>query len=42
APDLLNHAYPLVYQQLSLFYRQDTLARLEQLQSEHPEYRTQH
>ncbi len=42
APDLLNHAYPLVYQQLSLFYRQDTLARLKQLQSEHPEYRAQH
>ena len=42
APDLLNHAYPLVYQQLSLFYRQDTLARLRQLQTEHPEYRAQH
>ena len=41
APDLLNRAYPKVYQQLGLFYRQDPLARLLTLQSEHPEYRAQ-
>jgi Mlc titration factor MtfA (ptsG expression regulator) len=28
APDLLHEAYPQVYEQLSLFYRQDPLARL--------------
>lgn len=39
APDLLQHAYPQVYGQLSLFYRQDPLARLGQLQAEHPQYR---
>lgn len=39
APDLLTHAYPKVYQQLSLFYRQDPLTRLQTLQSGHPEYR---
>lgn len=38
APDLLEAAYPKVYQQLALFYRQDPLARLRQLQREHPEY----
>ena len=41
APDLLQSAYPQVYQQLGLFYRQDPLARLLTLQSEHPEYRAQ-
>lgn len=39
APDLLHQAYPEVYQQLSLFYRQNPLARLTRLQSEHPDYR---
>ena len=39
APDLLHQAYPAVYRQLSLFYRQDPLARLAQLQAEHPRYR---
>ncbi|WP_435606204.1 zinc-dependent peptidase [Pseudomonas knackmussii] len=38
APDLLEAAYPKVYQQLALFYRQDPLARLRSLQREHPEY----
>ncbi|MCY1442248.1 Protein MtfA [compost metagenome] len=42
APDLLHQAYPLVYRQLSLFYRQDPLARLYRLQAEHPEYRESH
>ncbi|MBD1590208.1 zinc-dependent peptidase [Pseudomonas typographi] len=31
APDLLERAYPKVYAQLRLFYRQDPLARLRQL-----------
>ena len=39
APDLLNDAYPAVYQQLRGFYRQDPLARLQQLQHHHPHYR---
>ncbi|MHC6223800.1 M90 family metallopeptidase [Pseudomonas sp. X10] len=39
APDLLQQAYPAVYQQLRLFYRQDPLARLTRLQEEHPLYR---
>lgn len=39
APDLLNGAYPQVYRQLQLFYRQDPLARLKQLQAVHPDYR---
>jgi len=39
APDLLAAAFPEVYRQLSLFYRQDTLARLQRLQTEHPDYR---
>lgn len=30
APDLLSAAYPQVYAQLQLFYRQDPLARLQQ------------
>ncbi|MGP0173475.1 zinc-dependent peptidase [Pseudomonas sp. NCHU5208] len=38
APDLLAHAFPEVYRQLALFYRQDTLARLQRLQAEHPDY----
>ncbi|MFV3412020.1 zinc-dependent peptidase [Pseudomonas nitroreducens] len=38
APDLLQAAYPKVYEQLSLFYRQDPLSRLHKLQAEHPEY----
>jgi Mlc titration factor MtfA (ptsG expression regulator) len=38
APDLLNSAYPKVYQQLQLFYRQDPLTRLNQLQLSHPAY----
>jgi Mlc titration factor MtfA (ptsG expression regulator) len=38
----LQQAYPQVYQQLSLFYRQDPLARLSQLQAEHPDYREGH
>ena len=42
APDLLTHAYPQVYRQLSLFYRQDPLARLQKLQSEDPRYRAAH
>ncbi|MDB5980635.1 MAG: zinc-dependent peptidase [Pseudomonas sp.] len=40
APDLLANAYPAVYQQLKGFYRQDTLARLQQLQRDNPAYRT--
>ncbi|MEE1868833.1 MULTISPECIES: M90 family metallopeptidase [Pseudomonas] len=39
APDLLDAAYPAVYQQLRGFYRQDPLARLQQLQHNHPHYR---
>lgn len=35
APDLLNAAYPQVYAQLQLFYRQDPLARLQQ-SPQHP------
>jgi len=42
APDLLHQAYPQVYRQLSLFYRQDPLARLAKLQAEHPDYRESH
>lgn len=38
APDLLADAFPEVYRQLALFYRQDTLARLQRLQAEHPDY----
>ncbi|WP_061240802.1 zinc-dependent peptidase [Ectopseudomonas composti] len=40
APDLLAAAFPDVYRQLSLFYRQDTLARLLRLQAQHPDYQT--
>ncbi|ECA4546870.1 zinc-dependent peptidase, partial [Salmonella enterica subsp. enterica serovar Typhimurium] len=39
APDLLHEAYPAVYRQLQLFYRQDPLQRLRRLQAEHPDYR---
>ena len=38
APDLLADAFPDVYRQLALFYRQDTLARLQRLQAQHPDY----
>ncbi|MET3052518.1 M90 family metallopeptidase [Pseudomonas alkylphenolica] len=38
APDLLNEAYPSVYQQLCGFYRQNPLTRLQQLQHNHPGY----
>ena len=38
-PDLLAAAFPEVYRQLALFYRQDSLARLRRLQAEHPDYR---
>lgn len=38
APDLLAEAYPAVYAQLQLFYRQDPLARLRQLQASDPDY----
>ena len=41
APDLLHQAYPGVYQQLALFYRQDPLVRLHHLQHQHPDYRDQ-
>ncbi|KFX67559.1 zinc-dependent peptidase [Pseudomonas taeanensis MS-3] len=40
APDLLAAAFPAVYAQLKLFYRQDPLARLQRLQTAHPDYRT--
>ncbi|WP_172150005.1 MULTISPECIES: zinc-dependent peptidase [Pseudomonas] len=39
APDLLAEAFPAVYAQLALFYRQDPLARLQRLQAAHPDYR---
>ncbi|GLH39960.1 M90 family metallopeptidase [Pseudomonas moraviensis] len=38
APDLLHEAYPQVYLQLQLFYRQDPLGRLRQLQATDPVY----
>ena len=38
APDLLNQAFPAVYAQLALFYRQDPLARLQQLHASNPDY----
>ena len=38
APDLLAEAFPAVYAQLALFYRQDPLARLRQLQADSPDY----
>ena len=38
APDLLHQAFPEVYAQLAAFYRQEPLARLEQLLREHPQY----
>ncbi|WP_324734582.1 M90 family metallopeptidase [Pseudomonas paeninsulae] len=40
APDLLAAAFPAVYAQLALFYRQDPLARLQRLLAEHPGYHT--
>ena len=39
APDLLEEAYPDVYRQLGLFYRQDPLQRLNRLKASHPDYR---
>jgi Mlc titration factor MtfA (ptsG expression regulator) len=39
APDLLAEAFPAVYAQLALFYRQDPLTRLQALQKDHPDYR---
>ncbi|MBB2493692.1 M90 family metallopeptidase [Aquipseudomonas ullengensis] len=39
APDLLAEAFPAVYTQLQAFYRQDPLARLQRLQTEHTDYR---
>lgn len=39
APDLLDKAYPDVYRQLGLFYRQDPLQRLNRLKASHPDYR---
>ena len=39
APDLLAEAFPEVYRQLALFYRQDPLSRLQRLQAEHCDYR---
>jgi MtfA peptidase len=38
APDLLAEAFPAVYAQLALFYRQAPLMRLKQLQARHPDY----
>ncbi|WP_273824143.1 MULTISPECIES: zinc-dependent peptidase [Pseudomonas] len=38
APDLLDAAYPRVYEQLRAFYRQDPLARLRHLQAHDPRY----
>jgi hypothetical protein len=38
APGLLAEAFPAVYAQLALFYRQDPLARLQQLQASNPDY----
>ena len=40
-PDLLHSAYPKVYEQFSLFYRQDPLARLKSLHAADPHYHTQ-
>jgi len=39
APDQLAEAFPQVYAQLALFYRQDPQKRLQQLLIEHPDYR---
>lgn len=36
APDVLNKAFPAVYEQLKAFYRQDTLVRLQHLQGIEP------
>ena len=38
APDQLAESFPAVYAQLALFYRQDPLARLQQLQQRHSAY----
>ncbi|SNS76260.1 zinc-dependent peptidase [Pseudomonas segetis] len=42
APDLLNQAFPSVYAQFVLFYRQDPLQRLKLLEQAQPSYRQQH
>ena len=42
APALLHEAYPEVYLQLAAFYRQDPLARLQQLQASHPHHAEPH
>ncbi len=42
APDVLHQAFPEVYTQLAAFYRQDPLARLQQLQRSHPQYAEPH
>lgn len=39
APDLLHDAYPAVYRQLEMFYRQNPLQRLLELKRSHPLYR---
>jgi Mlc titration factor MtfA (ptsG expression regulator) len=39
SPDLLHNAFPEVYAQLALFYRQEPLTRLLNLQNTAPEYR---
>ncbi|MGV8843922.1 MAG: zinc-dependent peptidase [Pseudomonas sp.] len=39
APDLLHSAFPAVYAQLQLFYRQDPLTRLNRLKAAHAHYR---
>jgi Mlc titration factor MtfA (ptsG expression regulator) len=39
APNVLIKAFPAVYEQLKAFYRQDTLARLQQLQLNEPSYK---
>ncbi|MBU1331122.1 MAG: zinc-dependent peptidase [Gammaproteobacteria bacterium] len=40
APDLLAEAFPALYAQLALFYRQDPHTRLQGLLAAHPDYRT--
>ena len=39
APDLLLEAFPAVYEQLAIFYRQDPATRLQRLQHSHADYR---
>jgi Mlc titration factor MtfA (ptsG expression regulator) len=40
APDVLTECFPAVYQQLSLFYRQDPLVRWRRVQLETPDFQT--